>query len=279
MIKRAKSNGLPFSVVCFDRLYGESKEFRHNLDKENIIYIGAVKSNQVVFLEKPEIKEPVKDSHQKGESILQTHGVKISSLMNRLKLMPVKVRDCQRGVLKYEAASIPVWTLDIDNYFRQELLLVYREFDGNYRCSLSNADKSTKLEDLCLWRSQRYFAERIFQDLKYEVGWGDLCARKYRSWVHHIAIDALSLWFIGQVKLDWLKESNCDPRLKKKLNTESLPILSVRNVREIFKAVLPRDKLTEEDVAQIIAKQMANRALSKCSYLKKQEKLRREGGI
>ena len=62
---------------------------------------------------------------------------------------------------------------------------------------------NTPLEHLALWRSQRYFAERIFQDAKSEGGWDELVAGKYRAWMHHAALDALALWFSAETKLDW----------------------------------------------------------------------------
>ncbi|MDJ0898555.1 MAG: hypothetical protein QNJ55_07070 [Xenococcus sp. MO_188.B8] len=43
---------------------------------------------------------------------------------------------------------------------REEWLLIREEHDGTFTFSLSNAAPSTSIEQLALWRSLRYFAER-----------------------------------------------------------------------------------------------------------------------
>jgi len=50
---------------------------------------------------------------------------------------------------------------------------------------MSNASHETLLSQLALWKSGRYFVERIFEDMKSEIGWDELEARKYRAWMHH----------------------------------------------------------------------------------------------
>jgi SRSO17 transposase len=53
MILRAKANGLPFSMVSADELYGRSDSFRRRLDEEGITYIVDIPNDSVVYLEKP----------------------------------------------------------------------------------------------------------------------------------------------------------------------------------------------------------------------------------
>ena len=79
----------------------------------------------------------------------------------------------------------------------------------------------------------------LILDAKSEAGWDELVARKYRAWIHHTALDALALWFVAQTKLDWRVAYPRDPVLIEQLEVVVLPALSMANVRELLKAVLP----------------------------------------
>ena len=127
---------------------------------------------------------------------------------------------------------------------------------------------------MALWRSQRYFAERIFQDAKSEAGWDELVALKYRAWIHHTALDALALWFIAETKLDWAQAYPRDPELIEQLEVEVLPALSMANVREMLRAVLPLKQLSPEQATRLVVKHLVNRSRSTSSRLKAQRRNR-----
>jgi len=139
---------------------------------------------------------------------------------------------------------------------------------------LSNAPLDTPLAQLALWRCQRYFAERIFQDAKSEAGWDELMARKYRAWMHHTALDALALWFIAETKLDWSQQHPRDPELVRQLEVEVLPALSMANVREMLQAVMPLKQLSPEQATRLVIKHLVNRSRSTRSRLKAQHRNR-----
>jgi hypothetical protein len=139
---------------------------------------------------------------------------------------------------------------------------------------LSNAPGETPLSQLALWRAQRYFAERIFQDSKSEAGWDELVARKYRAWMHHTALDALALWFIAETKLDWAQAYPRDPELIEQLQVEVLPALSMANVRDMLRAVLPLKQLSPEEATRLVVKHLVNRSRSTSSRLKAQHRNR-----
>ena len=139
---------------------------------------------------------------------------------------------------------------------------------------MSNASAETPLCQLALWRSQRYFAERIFQDAKSEAGWDELVARKYRAWIHHTALDAVALWFTAETKPDWVQTYPRDPQLIKQLEVEVLPALSMANVREMLRAVLPLKHLSPEQATHLVVKHLVNRSRSTRSRLKAQRRNR-----
>ncbi|MCC6975102.1 MAG: hypothetical protein IT322_13950 [Anaerolineae bacterium] len=126
---------------------------------------------------------------------------------------------------------------------RQETLLLKRESQG-IRYSLTNALSSTDLATLAYRKCQRYFVERSLQDAKSELGMADFQALKYRAWEHHLALTLLARWFIAETCLDWYQDSPPDPQLALDYETDLLPRLSMVNVCELLRAVLPLRQLS-----------------------------------
>lgn len=278
MIKRAKENGLPFEVVGFDDLYGRSKEFRAELDGEDIIYVGDVPANTQVYLEKPVVGAPETPPDKKGPPFTRRRVLsddepaEVRDVADRSDTVfqTVEVRPIERGVLIHPCAARRVWTITEEVEVREEWLFIRRKSDGTLSYSLSNAPEDTPLKKLALWRSWRYFAERVFQDGKSGAGWDELEARKYRAWLHHTALTALALWLVAEIKLDWAKEHPCDPELVEQLEVEVLPTLSVPNVRELLRAALPLKQLSPEEASRLVVKHLVNRSRSTSCRLKKQ---------
>lgn len=184
------------------------------------------------------------------------------------------IRQTERGRLTYNCAARRVWTRTPAHAVREEWLFRRRETDGTFSFSLSNAPASTPLAQLALWRCQRYFAERTYQDAKSEGGWAELVARKYRAWLHHTALDALALWFIAETKLDWAQAHPCDLELRHVLEVEVLPALSMANLRELLRAVMPLAQLSPAEATRLVIQHLVNRAQSTRSRLKAQRRNR-----
>lgn len=281
-IRRAKANGLPFTVVGFDSLYGRDHQFRADVDAEGLIYMADVPVDTQVYLSQPVVGIPDTPPGKKGRPFSQwrvlsdDQPVEVRALVTRsdLALQPITVRHTERGLLTYECAARRVWTITDAGVVQEEWLFTRREDDGSHSFSLSDAPADTPLEQLALWRCQRYFAERIFQDAKSEAGWDELVARKYRAWMHHTALDALALWFIAETKLDWSQQHPRDPELVRQLEVEVLPALSMANVREMLQAVMPLKQLSPEQATRLVVKHLVNRSRSTRSRLKAQRRNR-----
>lgn len=281
MIKRAKENGIPFAVVGCDCLYGRNKRFRADLDAEEIIYMAAVPANTKVYLNKPRVGVPATPPDKKGRPFSRPRvlsdekPVEVRTVAARTKVFrSIEVRHVERGILVYECTARRVWTIMDEGEVRREWLFIRRESDGSFSCALSNASSDTPLIQLARWRSWRYFAERIFQDEKSEAGWDELEARKYRAWFHHTALTALALWFVNETKLDWAQTYPRDPELVHQLEVEVLPSLSMANVRELLRAVMPLKQLSPDEATRLVVKHLVNRSRSTRSRLKAQRRSR-----
>jgi hypothetical protein len=182
----------------------------------------------------------------------------------------VEVRHSERGVLEAEFKVFRVWTLTEKMQVRAEWLVVRRDKDGKLRYVLLNAPSDSSLEHLIKRSCQRYFAERVYEDAKSELGWDDFEAQKYLSWEHHLALTAAALWFVSEVKLNWSQMYARDPELRQQLEVNVLPALSTANVRELLQALLPVPQLSPQQARQLVVRHLVNRARSTSSRLKAQ---------
>ena len=101
-------------------------------------------------------------------------------------------------------------------------------------------------------------------------GWDELVARKYRAWSHHTALDALALYGLS-LKLsliDWRIAYPRDSALIEQLEVVVLPALSMANVRELLKAVLPLKQLSPQEATRLVVQHLVNRSRSTRSRLK-----------
>ena len=276
LIKRSKANALPFEVVGFDCFYGRDSQFRADVNDEGFFYMADIPSDTTVYMNKPTVGIPENLPGKKGPHfsvprvLSEEKPVQVREVVKHsdFVLQPIQIRHTERGLLVYECFAQRVWTVTDQGRIMEEWLFIRREANADFSYSLSNADQDTPLAKLALWRCERYFAERIFQDVKSEGGWDELVARKYRAWMHHTALDALALWFITETKLDWAKAYPRDPELIHQLEVEVLPALSMANVREMLKAVLPLDQLSPEQATHLVVKHLVNRSHSTRSRLK-----------
>ncbi|MHB8753198.1 MAG: hypothetical protein ACYDBJ_28925, partial [Aggregatilineales bacterium] len=152
-----------------------------------------------------------------------------------------------------------VWTVSPSGSVRQETLLLKREAE-TMRYSLTNAPPSTPRATLAARKCQRYFVERSLQDAKSELGMADFQALKYRAWEHHLALTLLASWFVAETLLDWAVESPPDAQLLADYDTDVLPQLSMANVCELLRAVLPLRQLSSEEATALVIQHLDNRS-------------------
>ncbi len=272
MIERAQAADFLFEAVAFDSLYGRSHWLREQCRQAGIEYYADIPANYSLYLEKPKIEFQVnKQGLPNGKfSVLHQKSLKASTVAQLPDILwqSLTLRPTERGMLTAVFAKLKVWTVNAKGIIREEILLMKRE-TKKIRYSLSNAPSDTPLLTLAQRKSQRYFVERSIQDAKSELGMADFRAIKYRAWQHHLALTLLASWFITETRLDWQEEHPRDPCLTEDYETDILPTLSMRNVRDMLRATLPLKQLSPLDTANLVVKHLDNRTRSRRSRLKK----------
>lgn len=280
MVLQAKNNGLPFEVVCCDDEYGKTHWLRRLFSDNGLTYVADVPSDTLFYLEKPSVEIPVNmpgirgRRYWKKRPVCQKKPVRVDKLARDedLEFYRIKVRNSERGILVYEMAFLRGWTVSRDGQeVLEETLMIRKDPDGSYVYSLSNSPAETPYDVLALWKSHRYFVERVFQDAKTDLGWDELIAVKYRSWMHHTALIAIGLWFIGLLLMFFGQDSQKQSRsLCRQLKLNVLPSLSAANLRLIFKTSLCLSYFKYEECLHVIMQNLVNRAKSTRSRLEKE---------
>jgi SRSO17 transposase len=275
MVKRAQANGLPFERLACDTLYGRDHDFRADLNSENVRYAAQVPSNTHVYLREPKVGIPSPRSHM-GRPYTRSHVLSCSpsrevralTKSGQTQWQHVQVRPSERGWVEADFAVRRVWTVPEQHAPQAEWLVIRRDASGECTYTLLNDPEDTSVTTLIHSSCLRYFCERTFEDAKTEIGWAEFQAQKYRAWEHHLALTALSLWFVAQTKLEWTQTYARDPELLNQFELQVLPALSTANVRTMLMAVLPLPDLTPERAADQVVAHLVNRARSTSSRLK-----------
>ncbi len=279
MIERTGARGLPFDAVAFDDAYGRSTWLRDKTDEAGIIYMADVPHNTQVYLQKPVLGIPEPKPGRPGPKPTQLqvlnglNSYRVSQVARRpdTTWQNIRVRPTERGELHDPFTKRRVWTLREGQAEPvQEWLVIRRETKKRYTYSLSNAPADTSLTYLAWLKCQRYFVERANQDAKSELGWDELVARKYRAWVHHLALVILATWFVTQTKWDWVLKHFPDPALFHFFDLELLPALSMANIRALLRAAMPLPQPTPQEAVSLVTKHLVNRSRSRKSRFSRQ---------
>jgi len=272
MIERAKAMGLPFEAVAFDSLYGRSHWLRERCQQADIEYYADIPTDYGLYREAPtvEFERTKRGKLSPKFSVVGQAALKASDFarLPDTRWQLITLRPSERGQLQVEFARHRVWTVSPSGTVRQVTLLLKRE-PQLLRYSLTNAPPSTPLAILAARKCQRFFVERSLQDAKSELGMADFQALKYRAWEHHLALTLLASWFIAETLLDWTAESPPDAQLLNDYDTDALPGLSMANVCELLRAVLPLRHLSTDEATALVLKHLDNRTRSRRSRLRK----------
>ena len=82
----------------------------------------------------------------------------------------------------------------------------------------------------------RYWMERAIQDAKGEAGLADYELRSWRGWHHHMTMTILAMLFLLELQLDWKPKA---------------PHLTIQDVREILEVILPKRKITSDEILKV----------------------------
>lgn len=253
---------LPFEWTTADSFYGRSFEFRQHIDERGKKYLLSIPQDELVWQQHP---------WECATSV----GCLVKDLVGNATFESLKVRDSQRGDLTYEHAFVPVWTVNSQapvakRIARRELLLIRKEPDGSHSFALSNTTlHDTSKQLLGEQRAEHYFVERTIQDSKSELGWDELQAVKYRAYLHSLAICAIALMYTTDIKYQQRAYFVPQEQVMAQAGVNRLPDLSLANVKELIRAVMPLPTLTKEQATKKVITTLFLRTKDTASKIRK----------
>ena len=185
LVARAQEDGLPLGVVLADSAYGNSAEFRLGLHRLGLPYSVGVAANSKVF----EVHEVV---NRGGHAIgLRKLAAKLDA---KEKFQRFTWRTGTRGELSARFAMRRVTPCgeqrnELDERSTVWLLIEWRDGEAdpaNYY--FSSLPPDTSLDALVRVTTQRWRTERVYEDLKGELGLDHFEGRSFRGWHHHISV-------------------------------------------------------------------------------------------
>ena len=177
MVRRALDDGVPPGAVLADSAYGSSREFRRELRELGLSYVAAINPTTKVAVinsktkrcgRRTSVRDLAGEINADGgfRRCTWREGTK-RDLWARFALRHVRISDEEDALLLIEwrnKESAPA------NYF------------------LIHGQEARALKKLVRLVMQRWRTERVYQDLKGELGLDHYEGRSYRGWHHHVSV-------------------------------------------------------------------------------------------
>ena len=184
MIRRAVADDIPRGVVLADAFYGDEPSFRAAVRAQGLHYAVGIKSdNRVWRLDRR--------GRRSGEPLKVTQLAQ--SLSPRLFRHVTWRQGTSAPLAGFFALQrvIPAYrAVDEDLASRESVWLVIERHDGDTETKYSFASfpKSWSEKRIIRLLKQRWRTERVYQDLKGELGLDHYEGRRYSGWHHHVSV-------------------------------------------------------------------------------------------
>jgi SRSO17 transposase len=244
LIHKAQERDIPFAWIGMDSYYGQQEWLLADLETQDLLYIADIPCDTRVWLELPRTRIPARKGNRgrkptklKADS-QPTRVDQIASALEQSQWTRMYIRDTERGQLWSWLVFLRVYPVR-DQLPGPETWLILRKDEGEKKLKYQfcNAPSDTPLERLAEMSHSRYWMERAIQDAKGEAGLADYELRSWRGWHHHMTMTILAMLFLLELQLDWQSKA---------------PNLTIQDVREILEVILPKRKITPEEMLKII---------------------------
>lgn len=193
MIRRAVADGLPKAPVLSDTAYGDSSAFRNEVRALGLDYAVAVSAPIKVWC-------CDRLARRRGEALsVEDLALRMRSHFRRTtwregSKKPLSARFAMRRVVPFHDDGIPPSV-------REDVWLLMEWEDGEpaptkfYFINLDPTIAVTKKKLVRLVK-QRWRTERVYEDLKGELGFDHFEGRRFRGWHHHVSVALCCFAFV-----------------------------------------------------------------------------------
>jgi len=217
MLEHCWQHGLPMRWVSGDEVYGNAQHLRRTISQHGKLYVLAVSSTTTGWTKRPPTIEPDAPSEggQKRPSRRprvrrrlapeaeppQTVRQLIAALPER-KWQRLSLLRGEKGPRRYDwtARRFVTWSDGADG---EELWLVARRsIDSPEEIAyyVSNAPRTTAIEEMARVAMQRYAIEQCFEEAKGELGLDHYEVRTWPSWHRHVTLTMMALAWLASLR-------------------------------------------------------------------------------
>lgn len=185
MIRRAIKNGVPHGIVLADTAYGNSSKFRRALRRENLQYAVAIQSTTKVW-------PTDKYENRCGQKL--TVAELAQQLVKERRFRRTTWREGSKDKLSARFAMHRVLPIANDGSKRSEREVVWllMEWENGEstpnKFYLATLPKNITCKKLVYHVKERWRTERVYQDMKEELGLDHFEGRRYAGWHHHVSV-------------------------------------------------------------------------------------------
>jgi len=257
-----KKNKVPFGWIGIDCFYGRDSWLRNKIDAQGLIYIADIPNNLGVWLERPKTGVPSRKKGVRGRNptrqkvIEGPEPTKVRDIKNQLgseEWHHVFIRDTERRELWADMAVLRVFPSENNGLPGDECWLIIRKDPKSkeIKYQLSNAPLDTSIDHLAEMSGSRYWIERTFEDGKGIAGLADYQVRNWTGWHHHMTMTLLAMLYIMLMTIDLGKKAE---------------FLTVQDMKEVFEVIMPKRKITDEEILHLILEKHKARLSARRSH-------------
>jgi SRSO17 transposase len=201
----------PAKWIGCDAAFGADIDFLKSLP-EDLYYFASIRSDEKVFLNKPEVGlPPYKGRGRRPNKLRVLDGqqpviVKELAKSSIIDWHSVVLGEGAKGPIVAEAACLRVYRCREDLPDDEPVwLFLRRNADGQIKYAVSNAPEDICFAELCQASTMRWPIEQCFQEAKSHLGMGQYEHRSWPAWHRHMLYVFLGLHFLLHVRLNLKK--------------------------------------------------------------------------
>src|SRR6202453_4894502 len=187
MMERAVKTGLPKGIALADAAYGNVGEFRAGLRWLDFEYAVGVNATTVV----------TRVSKASSNSPLPTSVEALARQLPRRAFRPTLWRQGSRRALVSRFAMVKVDAGNADGGEHWLLIELPDNEKAPTHYTLARLSKAASRKQLVRITKERWRTERVYEDLKGELGLDHFEGRSFRGWNHHVTVVLCCYAFVG----------------------------------------------------------------------------------
>ena len=192
MIRRALADGIPRGVVLADAFYGDEPSFRRVVRSQGLHYAVGIKSDHRVW-------KLDRRGRRCGEPLTVAQLARsLPATSFRYVTWRQGTESPLRGLFRMYRVVPAHRAADEDLASREAVWLIIERFEGDSETKYSFASLPRNWSEKRLIRllKQRWRTERVYQNLKGELGLDHYEGRRYSGWHHHLSVSLCCYAFV-----------------------------------------------------------------------------------